>query len=156
MLLNNSDEYYMKIALEEAKRAFDKDEVPIGAIIVLNDKIIAKAHNLTETLNDPTAHAEMLAISSANQYLGSKFLNNAKLYVTLEPCIMCAGAIFWSRITNLIFGSYDVKMGFSKFENIVNTNKLSFLHPKLNIKNGVCELESTELLKSFFSKKRKF
>jgi len=156
MILDNSDEYYMKIALDEANKAFEKDEVPIGAIIVLNNKIIAKAHNLTETLQDPTAHAEILAISAANQYLGSKFLTNAKMYVTLEPCVMCSGAIFWSRISNLIFSCFDDKMGFSKFENILKNNNSTMIHPKLYIKSGVYDAESSELLKSFFSKKRKF
>lgn len=146
----NSDEYFMNFALIEAQKAFDNDEVPIGAIVVLNNQIIAKAHNQTEKLNDPTAHAEMLAITAANQFLGSKYLQDASLYVTLEPCLMCNGAIFWSKISNLIYGASDEKNGFQRIENKTIT------HPKLNVKNGVLELEATQLLQDFFKRKRKF
>lgn len=148
----NSDEYFMKIALQEAEKAYQKDEVPIGAVIVLDNQIIAKAHNQTETLQDPTAHAEILAITTANQFLSSKYLQNAKLYVTLEPCIMCAGAIFWSKLSHLVFGAYDDKNGFTKVEN--NLEGVSIIHKKLNIKSRVLETECTTILKSFFRNKR--
>lgn len=150
----NSDEYFMNIALNEAKKANENDEIPVGAIIVMNNQIIAKSYNQTETLQDPTAHAEMLVITSANQYLGSKYLQKAKMYVTLEPCIMCSGAIFWSKLSELIFGAYDEKKGFSIVQNNLN-NDISITHPKLKIKGGVLENESSILLKDFFEKKRK-
>jgi tRNA(adenine34) deaminase len=150
-----SDEYFMNFALIEAKKAFDNDEVPIGAVVVLNNQIIAKAHNQTEKLNDPTAHAEMLAITAANQYLGSKYLQEASLYVTLEPCLMCNGAIFWSKISNLIYGASDKKNGFQKVQGLL-PDKTSTTHPKLKIKFGILELEASQLLQDFFKKKRKF
>ncbi|MBN2891813.1 MAG: nucleoside deaminase [Bacteroidales bacterium] len=145
----------MQIAINEAKKAFENDEVPVGAIVVLNNQVIAKAYNQTEILNDPTAHAEMLAITSANQFLGSKYLTDARLYVTLEPCIMCSGAIFWSKISALIYGASDIKNGFMKIENNLNQN-ITLSHPKLIIKGGVLEEEASILMKDFFKKKRKF
>ncbi len=142
-----SDEHFMKEALKEAKMAFDKEEVPVGAIIVFNNKIIARAHNLTETLNDVTAHAEMQAFTAAANTLGAKYLNECSLYVTLEPCIMCAGASFWTQIGNIIYGATDTKRGFQ-----LQGKKI--IHPKTNIKKGVLKSECSALLKDFFEKKR--
>lgn len=142
-----SDEHFMKEALKEAKMAFDKEEVPVGAIVVFNKKIIARAHNLTETLNDVTAHAEMQAFTAAANTLGAKYLNECSLYVTLEPCIMCAGASFWTQIGNIIYGATDTKRGFQ-----LQGKKI--IHPKTNIKKGVLKSECSALLKDFFEKKR--
>ncbi len=141
-----SDEYFMQKALEEAKTAFDKDEVPIGAVIVSQNRIIAKAHNLTETLCDVTAHAEMQAITAAANYLGGKYLIDCKLYVTLEPCVMCAGALFWSQISGIIIGAKDEHRGF--FSSNVK------LHPKTKITQGILAEECSALLKDFFKSKR--
>ena len=141
------DSYYMKQALVEARKAFDADEVPIGAVIVCNDTIIARAHNFTEHLNDVTAHAEMQAITSASDYLGGKYLNKCTLYVTLEPCIMCAGAIGWAQIGKVVYGAKDEKRGYSKYSNAV-------FHPKTTVISGVLEEECAELLNKFFKKKR--
>lgn len=142
-----SDEYFMKEALKEAKMAFEKDEVPVGAIVVFNNKIIARAHNLTETLNDVTAHAEMQAFTAAANTLGGKYLNDCSLYVTLEPCNMCAGASFWTQIGSIIYGTDDKKRGFQLLGKKIT-------HPKTNIKKGILELECSTLLKDFFEKKR--
>lgn len=142
-----SDEHFMKEAFKEAQIAFAKDEVPVGAIIVFNNKIIARAHNLTETLNDVTAHAEMQAYTSAANTLGAKYLIDCKLYVTLEPCVMCAGASSWTQIGEIIFGAQDKKKGFSSIDKKI-------LHPKTKLKGGVMESECSELLKDFFNKKR--
>lgn len=149
-----SDEYFMNLALQEAQNAFDKDEVPIGAVIVIKNKILARAYNQTETLQDPTAHAEILAITSANQFLGSKYLNEATIYVTVEPCLMCNGAIFWSKISRLVYGASEKKVGFLKFQEIVAQQNLSLCHPKLEIKGGVLEHETSELMRKFFKSKR--
>lgn len=143
-----SDEYFMKEALKEAQKAFDKNEVPIGAVIVNNKKIISRAHNLTETLNDVTAHAEMQAFTAAANYLGGKYLNDCILYVTLEPCIMCAGASYWSQISKIVYGASDPKKGYS-------TYKTKVLHPKTVIQSGVMEPECSDLLSVFFKLKRK-
>lgn len=142
-----SDEYFMKEALKEAQKAFDKDEVPIGAVVVCNDRVIARAFNLTETLNDVTAHAEMQAITAAQNYLGAKYLEECSLYVTLEPCPMCAGAAYWSRIARLVYGAGDPKKGYTMI-----SDKL--LHRKTEVKTGLLEKESLGLLKNFFQKKR--
>lgn len=142
-----SDEYFMKQALKEAQSAFDKGEVPVGAIIVCNQKIIARAHNLTETLNDVTAHAEMQAITAAANVLGGKYLTDCDLYVTLEPCPMCAGGLLWSQITKIVYGAKDEKRGFSIYE-----PKLS--HKKTEIVGGVLEDECAALMKDFFKEKR--
>ncbi len=147
-MLQNPDEYYMRLALGEAKAALQNDEVPIGAIVVCNGKIIGKGYNQVEQLIDATAHAEMLAITAASNYLGSKFLENCTLYVTLEPCLMCATAIKWSRVENLVFGAHDEKAGFSKYGD-------NILHPKTTVKSGVLADECALLLKQFFSEKRK-
>ena len=147
MLSVFSDEHFMKEALKEAQKAFDEDEVPVGAVIVCESKIIARAHNMTERLNDVTAHAEMLAFTSATDFLGGKYLNECTLYVTLEPCVMCAGASYWTQIKKVVYGALDEKRGFAKHSE-------NLLHPKTEIKSGVLSEESSELLKQFFIKKR--
>ncbi len=141
------DAYFMGQALQEARHAFDIGEVPVGAVIVLHNRIIARAHNLTETLNDVTAHAEMQAFTSAANTLGGKYLIDCTLYVTLEPCMMCAGAAFWTQISRIVFGADDPKRGFSSLQKQI-------LHPKTEITGEVRANESKELLRSFFSKKR--
>ena len=142
-----SDEYFMKQALEEAHKAFDEDEIPVGAIVVCNNRIIARAHNLTERLNDVTAHAEMQAITAAANYLGGKYLQDCTLYVTLEPCNMCAGALAWSQISRIVYGASDKKRGFTSFTP-------SPLHSRTEVITGILENESASLVKSFFAKKR--
>jgi len=137
------DMQFMKAALEEAKKAFEKQEVPVGAVVVCNDIIVARAHNLTETLTDPTAHAEMQAITAASNYLGAKYLIGCKIYVTVEPCPMCAGALNWSQVSELIFGTVDEKRGYS-------TVSSNLLHPKTKIKKGILENECSELMVRFF------
>ena len=137
----------MKAALEEAKKAFEKQEVPVGAVVVCNDIIIARAHNLTETLNDPTAHAEMQAITAATNYLGGKYLSGCTIYITLEPCPMCAGALSWSQVTEVVYGATDEKKGYS-------TISSSLLHPKTKIKNGILEEECRDIMVEFFKTKR--
>lgn len=146
MIQPYDDAYFMKRALQEAEMAYDKGEVPIGAVIVIENQIIARAHNLTETLNDVTAHAEMQAITAAANYLGGKYLIHCTLYVTLEPCQMCAGALFWTQISRIVFGAADPKRGC-----IVQETKL---HPKTTLKGGIMETEASELLHRFFKEKR--
>lgn len=141
-----TDEYFMKMALQEAEIAFDKDEVPIGCVVVSNNRVIARAHNLTETLNDVTAHAEMQAITSAANFLGGKYLINCTLYVTLEPCVMCAGALSWSQISKVVIGARDEQRGF--------INKNLSLHPKTEIVSGIMENECSSIVKEFFKCKR--
>lgn len=141
------DNHFMKCALCEAQKAFDKDEVPIGAVIVCRDTIIARAHNLVEHLNDVTAHAEMQAITAAASTLGGKYLNDCTLYVTVEPCPMCAGAIGWSQLGRLVYGAPDPKRGYTLLAPDV-------LHPKTTVTNGVLADEATTLIQSFFKKKR--
>ena len=143
-----SDIYFMNEALKDARKAYDADEVPVGVVIVAENKIIARAHNLTELLNDVTAHAEMQAITSAANFIGGKYLNECVLYVTLEPCLMCAGALYWSHIAKVVYGASDDKKGFSKLNQPV-------LHPKTVIVKGVLEEECSKLLKEFFALKRK-
>ena len=140
------DTYFMKKALQEAEAAFDKGEVPIGAVIVINNQIIARAHNLTEMLNDVTAHAEMQAITAAANYLGGKYLKDCTLYVTIEPCQMCAGALFWSQISTIVYGARDEQRGCIAMD--------TKLHPKTKMKGGVLEAEAATLLKRFFIEKR--
>jgi tRNA(adenine34) deaminase len=140
------DNYFMRRALDEAKIALQKDEVPVGAVIVSNNQIIARSHNLTETLNDVTAHAEMQAITSAANYLGGKYLKKCTLYVTLEPCQMCAGALYWSQISKIVIGASDSNRGFR----VMNTK----LHPKTKVIDGVLAKESKSLIDDFFKKKR--
>ena len=142
----NKDEYFMQKALQEAEKAFEAGEVPVGAIITVNEKIIAKAHNLTELLHDVTAHAEIQAITSASEYLGGKYLKDCTLYVTLEPCVMCAGALAWSQISKVVIGAKDEKRGF--------LNKNIPLHPKTKIICGILEEECSEIIKNFFKSKR--
>lgn len=140
-------EYFMKAALAEAEKAYEKQEIPVGAVVVFNDMIIARAHNLTETLKDPTAHAEMQAITAATDWLGGKYLTGCTIYVTLEPCGMCAGAIGWSQAPALIFGASDDKKGY-------RTISESLLHPKTKVLSGIMEKECRELLLRFFKSKR--
>jgi tRNA(adenine34) deaminase len=147
MLNLYTDEYFMKEALKEARIAFDKDEVPIGAVVVCNNRIIARAHNLTEQLTDATAHAEMQAFTATSNFLGSKYLEGCTLFVTIEPCVMCAGAAFWTQISKIVFGAFDTKRGFT----LINPK---ILHPKTQLVSGVLELECSELIKAFFKKKR--
>ncbi len=142
-----SDEYFMREALKEAQKAMDKNEVPVGAVIVSKKTVIARAHNLTETLNDVTAHAEMQAFTSAANLLGGKYLKDCTLYVTLEPCIMCAGAAAWTQIPHIVYGASDPKKGFSMLSD-------SLLHPKTTVKKGVLEEECSQLLNQFFKKMR--
>ncbi len=140
------DKYFMREALKEANKAFEVDEIPVGAVVVCNNRIIARAHNLTERLNDVTAHAEMQAITAASNYLGAKYLNDCTLFVTLEPCAMCAGALFWSQIGRVVYGAADEKRGF-------NTMGGS-MHPKTEISNGIMQDECSNLMVEFFRKKR--
>jgi tRNA(adenine34) deaminase len=142
-----NDKQFMKAALQEAKKAFDADEIPVGAVIVCNDQIIARAHNMTEKLNDVTAHAEMIAFTSASNFLNSKYLNECTLYVTIEPCLMCAGASYWTQLSKIVFGAYDEKRGYSKCKGII-------LHPKTKIVSGVLRNECAELMIKYFKKKR--
>ncbi len=137
----------MKAAIKEAQQALDKDEVPIGAVIVCQNQIISRAHNLTETLNDVTAHAEMQAITAAANYIGGKYLTGCTLYVTVEPCPMCAGALYWAQIDKIVYGIRDEKRGYS-------TISSKFLHPKTSLVSGVCETEILQMMKSFFMSKR--
>ena len=138
--------FFMQEALKQCEIAIQKNEVPIGCIIALNDKIIAKSHNLSKTLNDPTAHAEIISIGSASNYLGTKYLNECSLYVTLEPCVMCAGALFWSKIKEVFFAANDKNRGFTNF----NIN----LHPKTKVESGIMSKQASKIIKNFFSKKR--
>ncbi|WP_408955288.1 tRNA adenosine(34) deaminase TadA [Natroniella sp. ANB-PHB2] len=149
----NKDEYYMKIALEEAEKAFQKGEVPIAAIVVKNDQVIAKAHNLKEDLQDPTAHAEVLAIRQAANSLGGWRLSGSTLYVTIEPCPMCAGAIVQARIDNLVYGANDLKAGGAgTLFNIVNDERLNH---RLEVKSGVLKEDCSQIMKCFFKSLRK-
>ena len=142
-----SDEYFMTEALKEANKSMKKDEVPVGAIVVCDNQIIARAHNYTERLNDVTAHAEMQAFTSAADYLGGKYLNECTLYVTLEPCIMCGGASFWTQIKRIVYGASDEKRGFSNIE-------ASILHPKTEVTKGIQEEKCSKILQEFFQHKR--
>ncbi len=146
MIVPYNDEYFMKRALQEANLALSKNEVPIGAIIVMNNQIIARAHNLVETLNDVTAHAEMQAFTAASDYLGGKYLTKCTLYVTLEPCQMCAGASYWAQLGKIVYGAKDVARGFSSTS--------IKLHPKTKVLGGILEEECSLLLKQFFIEKR--
>lgn len=142
-----TDEYYMQRALDQARMAMDRDEIPVGVVVVCRDQIIARGYNLTETLTDVTAHAEMQAITSAANALGGKYLNQCTLYVTVEPCVMCAGAIGWSQLGRLVYGASDPKRGFSVFAP-------QALHPKTQVTSGVLAEECGALMKEFFKKKR--
>jgi len=146
-MVQANKEHFMRAALAEANKAFDKKEIPVGAVVVCNDIIIARAHNLTETLKDPTAHAEMQAITAATNWLGGKYLTDCTIYVTLEPCAMCAGAIGWSQATALVYGAKDEKKGYRSISD-------SLLHPKTKVESGVLEEECRELLMKFFKTRR--
>lgn len=148
MLLQPSDEYFMQEALKEARKAGERGEVPIGAVVVCNNQIISRAYNLTETLNDPTAHAEMQAITAATNHLGGKYLNQCTIYVTIEPCVMCAGALSWAQIGKIVFGANDPKRGY-------HLVKGDILHPKTIVKSGVLKEECGKMVSAFFKKKRK-
>ena len=141
------DVFYMKQALEEARKAFEKGEVPVGAVVVCRDRIIARSYNLTETLNDVTAHAEMQAITAASDYLGGKYLTDCTLYVTVEPCVMCAGAIAWAQMGKLVYGAGDEKKGYSRLAPTA-------LHPKTVVERGLMEEECASIMKEFFKKRR--
>lgn len=138
---------YMKLALTEAQKAYDKGEIPIGAVIVCNGMTVARTHNLTETLNDVTAHAEMQAITAAAEHIGGKYLDDCTLYVTVEPCPMCAGALGWSHIGRIVYGASDEKKGYKRFAPDV-------LHPKTKVTSGICAEEAAELMKRFFKERR--
>jgi len=144
-----TDEYYMMLALKEARLAFDEDEVPIGAIVTLKDRVIARGRNMTEKLKDPTAHAEMIALTSAFNNLGSKYLPEATVYITVEPCLMCAGAIYWSKLGRIVYGAEDEKNGYRK-----TTGVAWPFHPKAELVRGIMKVECAELMKDFFRGKR--
>ncbi len=146
-ILQNPDEYFMRQALAEARKAYDEEEIPVGAIIVCNDSIIARAHNLTEHLADVTAHAEMQAFTAAAEYLGGKYLTDCTLYVTLEPCVMCAGAAGWTQLGRIVYGASDPKRGFERLGR-------SMLHPRTEVTPGILADESEALLKAFFKARR--
>jgi tRNA(adenine34) deaminase len=148
MISPYNDEFFMKQALQEAQKAFDLGEVPVGAVVVANNQIIARAHNFTEKLNDVTAHAEIQAITAAAEYLGSKYLTGCTLYVTLEPCVMCGGALYWSQIDKVVFGARDEKRGAGKLSE-------SIYHPKTLVINGLLAEESSDLIQRFFLLRRK-
>lgn len=140
------DTYFMRKALEEAENAFEKGEIPVGVVVTIDNRIIARGHNLTETLNDVTAHAEMQAITAAANFLGGKYLKNCTMYITLEPCQMCAGALYWSQISKIVYGAADQHRGYRKFG--------VQLHPKTEVVSGILEKESSQLLKKFFIERR--
>ena len=144
-----NDEYFMKHALLQAQTAFEGDEVPVGAVVVINNKIISRGYNQVEKLNDPTAHAEIIALTSAFNFLGSKYLPEASIYITVEPCIMCAGAMYWSKIGKVIYGAADEKNGYLRI-----TKDSSPFHPKTEIVRGILQDECVQLMKSFFQSKR--
>lgn len=152
-VMERTDEDYMKLAIREAKYALDMDEVPIGCVVVCDGQIIARGHNLVEHLHDFTAHAEMQAFTSASEFLGGKSLHECTLYVTLEPCVMCAGAAYNTRIGRIVFGAYDKKRGYSRFGEHTD-NGQSILHPRTEVTGGVLEEECSELLRDFFENKR--
>ena len=144
-----NDENFMKHALAQAQLAFEEDEVPIGAVVVINNRIISKGYNQVEKLNDPTAHAEIIALTSAFNYLGSKYLPEATIYITIEPCLMCAGALYWSKIQRIVYGAADEKNGYLHI-----TGATSPFHPKTEITRGVLKEECASLIQSFFRQKR--
>jgi tRNA(adenine34) deaminase len=144
-----TDEYFMQQALKEASKAFDDGEVPVGAVVVMAEKIIARGHNQVERLNDPTAHAEIIALTSAFNYLGSKYLPEASIYITVEPCLMCAGALYWSKVSRIIWGADDEKNGHKRI-----TEPNWPFHPKTEVVKGIMKAECTELMKKFFRERR--
>lgn len=145
--MQEDDKYYMKQALAEARKAFERGEVPVGSVVVCQNRVIARSHNLTETLNDVTAHAEMQAITAASDYLGGKYLTNCTLYVTVEPCVMCAGAIAWAQMGKLVYGAGDEKKGYSRLAPTA-------LHPKTVVEKGLMEEECASIMKEFFKQRR--
>lgn len=147
MIIQTSDEHFMRQALKEAEQAFKVDEIPVGVVIVWKDRIIARGHNLTERLNDVTAHAEMQAITAAAEQVGGKYLRDCVVYVTLEPCVMCAGAMSWAQVGRLVFGAFDEKAGYRRIGG-------TLLHPKTQVTGGVLEAECADLMKAFFKRKR--
>ena len=156
----STDEEYMLQALVQAQMAFEKEEVPVGAIVVMQNKIIGRGHNLTETLKDPTAHAEMMALTAAFAYMGAKYLPDATIYITVEPCHMCAGALYWSKIGNIVYGAADIKNGYRRFlchcgDATASENKgVNVFHPKTKLITGIMEHECGELMTNFFQRKR--
>lgn len=144
-----TDEYYMMQALKEAKKAFEDEEIPVGAVVVMNERVIARGHNMTERLNDPTAHAEMIALTSAFNLLGSKYLPQATIYITIEPCLMCAGALYWTKIGKIVFGADDEKNGYKK----TTAGNWPF-HTKTELIRGVLKDDCAKLMKDFFKNKR--
>ena len=144
-----TDEHYMQQAIKEAKRAVDEDEVPVGAIIVMNERIIAKGYNQVEKLTDSTAHAEIIALTAAFSFLGSKYLPDATLYVTVQPCLMCSGALYWSKIGRIVYGAEDEKNGYKRVAQIISP-----FHPKTTITGGILKEECARLIKDFFKEKR--
>lgn len=144
-----NDEYFMQQAIVQAKLAFEEDEVPVGAVVVIKDKIISRGYNQVEKLNDPTAHAEMIALTSAFNFLGSKYLPEAAIYVTIEPCLMCAGALYWSKIDRIVYGAADEKNGYLHI-----TKETSPFHPKTKLTRGVLQDDCLGLMKTFFKQKR--
>ena len=144
-----TDEYFMMQALKEAKKAMEDDEIPIGAVVVINERVVARGHNMTEKLNDPTAHAEMIALTSAFNLLGSKYLPEATLYVTIEPCLMCSGAIYWSKLGKLVYGADDEKNGYKRI-----TGATWPFHPRTELIRGVLKEDCAKLMKDFFKTKR--
>ena len=145
-----TDEYYMMLALKEARKAYDENEVPVGAVIVMNERIIARGYNQVEKLNDPTAHGEIIALTSAFNFLGSKYLPEAAIYITVEPCLMCAGALYWSQIKRIVYGADDEKNGYKK-----TTGSSWPFHAKTELVHGILKEECGELIKQFFRTKRK-
>jgi tRNA(adenine34) deaminase len=144
-----TDEYYMMLALKEARKAYDDGEIPIGAVVIMNERVIARGYNQTERLNDPTAHAEIIALTSAFNHLGSKYLPDATIFITVEPCLMCAGALYWSKIKRIVYGAEDEKNGYHK------TTGFNWpFHPKTELVHGILKDECAELMKSFFRNKR--
>ena len=144
-----TDEYYMTLALKEARRAFEEEEIPIGAVVVLDGKVIARGYNMTEKLNDPTAHAEMIALTSAFSFLGGKYIPGASLFVTVEPCLMCAGALYWSKVGRIVYGADDEKNGYKR----VAGSNWPF-HPRTELVRGILKEECAQLMKDFFSTRR--
>jgi tRNA(adenine34) deaminase len=149
-MIEMGEEHFMKLALREAENAFSEGEVPVGAIVVINNRVISRGYNMVEKLKDPTAHAEMIALTSAFNSLGSKYLQDATLYVTVEPCLMCAGALHWSKIGKIVWGAEDVKNGHQLY-----TENRNPFHPKTQILSGLLAEESASLMKAFFQEKRK-
>jgi len=154
-----TDEYYMLQAIKEAKKAFEDGEVPVGAVVVMDNKIISRGHNQVERLNDPTAHGEIIALTSAFNFLGSKYLPDATIYITLEPCLMCAGAMYWSKINRVVYGAYDEKNGYKKY--VVPCPSIEALgvgpspfHPKTTVTHGILQEECRRMLREFFKEKR--